>query len=70
MMQHIYGKIKAGNDQEKAQSERNSQSKNRVWKKKTKSINVLLILRKHIVSPFPIGGNSVSQTKLKICKRT
>ena len=55
--------VHVGNDQEMAQSERNSQSKNRGVGKK------VLIPGKHIVSRvssyFPIGGHSVTGTELK-----
>ena len=53
-------KIQVGNDQEKAQSERNSHSKNRGGEK-TK-----LTIREHIVSRVssyvPIGGHSITRT--------
>ena len=63
----INKKVQIGNDQEKAQSERNSHSKNsKKGGGKTQIDNKVLILRKHIVSRvssyFPIGDHSVIRT--------
>ena len=60
-----FEKVKVGNDQEMARSERNFHSKNPGGKKNLIN-NQVLILRKHIVrrmsSFFPIGGHSTIQT--------
>ena len=59
-------KVKVGNAQKKAQSERNSHSKNRGGEKNDIYV---LILRKHFVSRvssyFPIGGQSDLNTNMK-----
>ena len=60
-----FKKVQVGNDQEKAQLERNSHSKNQGGKKTKLTIRYyILILRQHILSRvrsyFPIGGHSVT----------
>ena len=47
---HMYKKVKEDNDQEMAQSEKKSYSKNRGGTKHSNFNNQILILRKHIVS--------------------
>ena len=56
-----YGKVQVSNDQEKAQSERNSHSKYRGGKTKL-AIRYLYLEFPNILSYFPIGGHSVTRT--------
>ena len=60
---YILKTVQVGNDQEKAQSEKNSHSKNQGGGKKTRmTLRYLLVSR--VSGYFPMGGHSVTRTQL------
>ena len=59
----VIRKVQVGNDQEKAQSERNSHSKKRGGKKTKLTIRYLYLeIIVSRVSYFPTGGHSLTRT--------
>ena len=70
MQYERHKKVQVGDDQVKAQSERNIHYKKPRRENPNLSDNQVLILREHIVSQmssyFPIGGHSITKTKLKL----